>query len=127
MREGHWSDLAVHCGLFAGPARSSFVAAYRMDGSQGELSWLAVAHYNIDTDIVMVGHHSPCVYTVCLPDVIALDQLSQAFLPPPYLHTTSSQILAVGTALYHIGKWGDTPIILFAVVTVATGHFDPVY
>ena len=37
VREGHWSDLAVHCGLFAGPARSSFIAA-----SQGELSWLAV-------------------------------------------------------------------------------------
>ena len=42
MREGHWSDLAVNCGLFAGPARLSFVAAYRIDGSQGELSWLAV-------------------------------------------------------------------------------------
>ena len=42
VREGHWSDLAVHCGLFAGPARSLFVAAYRIDGSQGELSWLAV-------------------------------------------------------------------------------------
>ena len=42
MREGHWSDLAVHCGLFAGPARSLFVAAYRIDGSQGKLSWLAV-------------------------------------------------------------------------------------
>ena len=42
MQEGHWSDLAVHCGLFAGPARSSFVAAYWIDGSQGELSWLAV-------------------------------------------------------------------------------------
>ena len=22
---GHWSELAVHCGLFAGPTRSSFV------------------------------------------------------------------------------------------------------
>ena len=40
VREGHWSDLTVHGGLFAGPARSSFVAAYRIDGSQGELSWL---------------------------------------------------------------------------------------
>ena len=42
MREGHWSDPAVHCGLFAGPARSSFAAADRIDSSQGELSWLAV-------------------------------------------------------------------------------------
>ena len=31
-----------HCGLSAGPAHSSFVAAYRIDGSQGELSWLVV-------------------------------------------------------------------------------------
>ena len=37
---GHWSELAVHCGLFAGPACSSFVAAYGMDSSQGELSGL---------------------------------------------------------------------------------------
>ena len=28
--------------LSAGPACSLFVAAYRIDGSQGELSWLAV-------------------------------------------------------------------------------------
>ena len=42
MREGHWSDLAVHRGLFAGSAHVSFFAAYRIDGSQGELSWLAV-------------------------------------------------------------------------------------
>ena len=39
VREGHWSDLAVHCGLFAGPARSSFVAASRIISSQGKLSW----------------------------------------------------------------------------------------
>ena len=42
VREGHLSDLAVHYGLFAGPARSSFVAAYRINGSQSELSWFAV-------------------------------------------------------------------------------------
>ena len=42
MREDHWSDLAVHCGLFAGPVRSSLVAAYRIDGSQGEQSGLLV-------------------------------------------------------------------------------------
>ena len=76
----------------------------------------------VPTRLLMVHHSAPA-----LSVVIALDQLSQAFLPPPYLHTTSSRILAVGTALYHIGKWGDTPIILFAVVTVATWHFDPVY
>ena len=97
--------------------------------------WIS-ARQTIDTGIVTVGHHGDrplqCTHhvsTVCLPDVIACDQLSQAFLSLPYLHTSStcSQILAVGTALYHIGKWGDTPIILFAVVTVVTGHFDPVY
>ena len=37
---GHWSELAVHCGLFAGPTRPSFVATYGMNGSQGELSGL---------------------------------------------------------------------------------------
>ena len=42
VREGHWSELAVHCGLFAGPACSSYVAAYGINGSQGELSGLLV-------------------------------------------------------------------------------------
>ena len=42
VREGHWSELAVHCGLFEGPARSSYVAAYGIDCSQGELSGLLV-------------------------------------------------------------------------------------
>ena len=42
MREGLWSELAFHCGLFVGPACSSYVAANRIDGSQGELSSLLV-------------------------------------------------------------------------------------
>ena len=33
---------------------------------------------------------------VCLPDGSACDQIS--VLPPPYLHTTSNQIMAVGMA-----------------------------
>ena len=41
VQEGDWS-LAVHCGLFTGPARSSLVAAYRINGSHGELSCLLV-------------------------------------------------------------------------------------
>jgi len=33
---------------------------------------------------------APHVPTLCLPDVIVCDQISQAFLPPPsYLHTAS--------------------------------------
>ena len=45
-----WSELAVHCGLVAGPACSSYVAAYRIDGSQGELSGLLVRSV-LDLDI----------------------------------------------------------------------------
>jgi len=37
---------------------------------------------------------APCVSTICLPDVITHDQISQ----PLYLHTVSDQILGVGTA-----------------------------
>ena len=37
----------------------------------------------------------PRVSTLCLPDVIAHDQISHASLHP-YLHTASDQILAVG-------------------------------
>ena len=32
--------LFMHCGLIAGPASASSVAAYGIDGSQGELSGL---------------------------------------------------------------------------------------
>ena len=42
VRDVDWSELAVHCGLFVGPARSLYVAAYGIDGLQGELSGLLV-------------------------------------------------------------------------------------
>ena len=43
VREGHcMSELTVHCGLFVGSARSSYVVAYRIDSSQGKLSSLLV-------------------------------------------------------------------------------------
>ena len=44
VREVQLSELyvAVHSGLFAGPARSSYVTAYGINDSQGELSGLLV-------------------------------------------------------------------------------------
>ena len=42
VRDVDWSELAVHCGLFVGRARSLYVAAYGIDGLQGELSGLLV-------------------------------------------------------------------------------------
>ena len=42
VREGHWSQLAIHYSLFAGAARSSYVAAYGTNDSKGELSSLLV-------------------------------------------------------------------------------------
>ena len=42
---------------------------------------------------IMVGHH-PRVFTLCLPDITAPDQISQ----PLYLYTASDQILEVETA-----------------------------
>jgi len=41
-----------------------------------------------ETRIIMVRHH-PSVSTICLPNVISCDQISQA-LPPLYLHTASN-------------------------------------
>ena len=44
VQEVQLSELyvAVHCDLFAGPARSSYVTAYGINDSQGELSGLLV-------------------------------------------------------------------------------------
>ena len=42
---------------------------------------------------IMVGHH-PRVFTLCLPDITAPDQISHAL----YLYTASDQILEVETA-----------------------------
>ena len=50
--------------------------------------------------------HWPCVYTLCLPDVSALDQISKAF-PSLYLHNANNQMLEVGMAW----EWGYMSVL----------------
>ena len=70
MREGHWSELAVHCGLFAGPARSSYVAAYGIDELQGDLSSLLVRSVlNLDKAGDALKSKSNILNSVCLTNL----------------------------------------------------------
>ena len=60
VQDGHWSELAVHCSLFAGPAHSSFVAAYRINVSQaGDLSgYASVLRKEPGTEAMVVVHNT---------------------------------------------------------------------
>ena len=68
----------------------------------------------------------PRVSTICLPDVIAHDQISHALIPPPYLHTASDQILAVGMPGNEANSllFGRKQLIRFAY-TVLEVHICP--
>ena len=51
----------------------------------------------LDAIVASFPGTAPHMNTICLPDIIARDQISQAS-PLPYLHTASDQMLAVGMA-----------------------------